>query len=69
MTNRIRRLRMAKKIELPGCLYKRGDRWYWKVQLPGEPRFKIRPMIAITHSEPVPTPSFSYPQWMQSGLL
>lgn len=36
---------MAKNIELPGCLYKRGDRWYWKVQLPGEPRFKIRPMI------------------------
>ena len=36
---------MVKNISLPGCLYKRGDRWYWKVQLPGEPCFKIRPMI------------------------
>jgi len=37
---------MARKKlqELPGCFYQRGDRWYWKVQLPGEDRPKSRPL-------------------------
>jgi len=36
---------MTKKSKLPGCLYSRNGRWYWKIQLPGEPRFKMRPLI------------------------
>jgi integrase len=36
---------MAKKTTLPGCLYQRNGRWYWKVQLPGEPKFKMRPLV------------------------
>ncbi len=30
------------KVTLPGSIYKRGRRWWWKVQLPGEPEVKAR---------------------------
>ncbi|OHB48256.1 MAG: hypothetical protein A2Y10_06380 [Planctomycetes bacterium GWF2_41_51] len=36
---------MTKKNKLPGCLYQRNGRWFWKVQLPGEPHFKMMPLI------------------------
>jgi chromosome segregation ATPase len=36
-----RRLRAT----LPGTVFKRGKRWWWKVQLPGEPREKARSLI------------------------
>lgn len=36
---------MAKKsfkVTLPGSLYQKNDRWWWKVKLPGETRLKAR---------------------------
>jgi len=32
----------AKRGELPGCLYQRNGRWYWKVRLPGESKVRGR---------------------------
>ena len=36
---------MTKKIKLPGCLYPRNGRWFWKIQLPGDDHFKMMPLI------------------------
>ncbi len=30
------------KATLPGSIYKRGRRWWWRVKLPGEPKSKAR---------------------------
>ncbi len=44
---------MAKKqrkrssANLPGSLYQRNGRWWWKVQLPGEEKIKARPLKPI----------------------
>lgn len=41
---------MAKKrskrssVNLPGSLYQRNNRWWWKVQMPGEEKIKARPL-------------------------
>ena len=38
---------MAKKSnsKLPGCIYKKRGRYYWKVKLPGEAEVKARPLV------------------------
>lgn len=36
---------MTKKISLPGCFFQRGERWYWRVKLPGEDKHKTRPLM------------------------
>ncbi len=38
---------MAKKskAKLPGCVYKKRGRYYWKVKLPGEAEVKARPLV------------------------
>jgi DNA polymerase III delta prime subunit len=33
--------------DLPGSLYQRNGRWWWKVQLPGEEKTKARPLKPI----------------------
>jgi hypothetical protein len=33
------------KATLPGTIFKRGRRWWWRVQLPGEPKSKARSLI------------------------
>ena len=39
---------MAKKQDkLPGSLYQRNGRWWWRVKLPGEEIFKARPLIPL----------------------
>ena len=44
---------MAKKrpkhssANLPGSLYQRNRRWWWKVQLPDEEKIKARPLKPI----------------------
>jgi integrase len=39
---------MAKKQDkLPGSLYQRNDRWWWRVKLPGEKDYKARPLIPL----------------------
>ena len=32
---------------LPGSLYQRNGRWWWKVQLPGETKTKARPLKPV----------------------
>jgi len=32
------------KIALPGEFYRRADRWWWRVELPGEDKAKARPL-------------------------
>jgi len=32
--------------DLPGCIYRNGRRWWWKVRLPGEAAAKARPLKA-----------------------
>jgi hypothetical protein len=32
------------KVTFPGRLHKRGTRWWWEVQLPGEDRTRTRPL-------------------------
>ena len=34
-------------VNLPGSLYQRNGRWWWKVQLPGEKKTKARPLKPI----------------------
>jgi hypothetical protein len=36
----------APQIALPGELYQRADRWWWRVKLPGEDKAKARPLKA-----------------------
>ncbi len=38
---------MAKKskAKLPGCIYKKRGRYYWKVKLPGKAEVKARPLV------------------------
>ncbi len=36
-----------KKHNLPGTIYKNGNRYWWKVKLPGEDAVKARPLIPI----------------------
>jgi integrase len=39
---------MAKKQDkLPGSLYQRNSRWWWRVKLPGEETYKARPLIPL----------------------
>jgi integrase len=39
---------MAKKQDkLPGSLYQRNGRWWWRVKLPGEKDYKARPLIQL----------------------
>jgi len=40
---------MAKqsKKKLPGCIYQKRNRYYWKVQLPGETEIKARPLVPV----------------------
>jgi hypothetical protein len=33
------------RATLPGSIFKRGRRWWWKVQLPGETKAKSQPLI------------------------
>ncbi|AQT68052.1 site-specific tyrosine recombinase XerC [Anaerohalosphaera lusitana] len=33
-----------KNHNLPGAIYKNGNRWWWKVQLPGEDKLRSRPL-------------------------
>jgi hypothetical protein len=33
-----------KNRSFPGTLYQRGDRWWWRVKLPGEAKKKARPL-------------------------
>ncbi len=35
------------KHNLPGTIYKNGNRWWWKVKLPGEDKVKARPLKAV----------------------
>jgi hypothetical protein len=34
----------APRVTLPGTLYRRGDRWWWSVKLPGEDKARSRPL-------------------------
>ena len=34
------------RVALPGELYQRADRWWWRVKLPGEDKAKARPLQA-----------------------
>lgn len=36
-----------RNTHLPGSLYQRNRRWWWKVQLPGEDKPKARPLKPI----------------------
>jgi integrase len=36
-----------KRFTLPGCIYKNGNRWWWKVRLPGESETTPRPLIPV----------------------
>jgi len=33
---------------LPGSLYQRNNRWWWKVQLPGETKPAARPLNRVS---------------------
>jgi len=35
------------KHNLPGSIYKNGNRYWWKVKLPGENKIKARPLIPV----------------------
>jgi len=35
---------LPKPKRLPGCIYRNGNRWWWKVRLPGEDRIRARPL-------------------------
>jgi integrase len=35
------------KRKLPGCIYQKRGRYYWKVQLPGETKVKPRPLVPL----------------------
>ncbi|MCD6175385.1 MAG: hypothetical protein J7K65_06425, partial [Planctomycetes bacterium] len=39
--------RKQKTKELPGSLYQRNGRWWWKAQLPGDEKVKARPLKTI----------------------
>jgi integrase len=35
----------TRKTKLPGCIYQKRNRYYWKVKLPGESTVKARPLV------------------------
>ena len=37
---------MAKKSKVPGSIYQRNGRWYWRVKLPNGPKFSVFPLKA-----------------------
>ena len=37
----------ARKSKLPGCIYEKRGRYYWKVKLPGESDAKARPLVPV----------------------
>ncbi len=37
----------ARKSKLPGCIYEKRGRCYWKVKLPGEADSKARPLVTV----------------------
>ncbi len=37
----------SQRSKLPGSIYKNKNRWWWKVQLPGEDRLKARPLKPV----------------------
>lgn len=45
------------RVTLPGKLFRRGDRWWWSVKLPGEDKARSRPLkpkgakVAVSDSE------------------
>ena len=36
-----------RSADLPGTIYLNKNRWWWKVQLPGEDKIKARPLKPI----------------------
>lgn len=38
------------KHDLPGSIYKNGNRWWWKAKLPGEEEIKARPLKSVGSS-------------------
>ena len=37
----------TQKSKLPGCVYQKRGRYYWKVKLPGESNIKARPLVPV----------------------
>ena len=37
----------SRKNKLPGCIYKKRNRYWWKVKLPGEDNTKARPLVPV----------------------
>ena len=42
-----RNQKKQRKNKLPGSLYQRNGRWWWKVQLPGDEKVKARPLKLV----------------------
>ena len=47
MTKRQNKIAKVNKSKLPGTIYLNKNRYWWKVQLPGEEKIKARPLKPI----------------------
>lgn len=42
---------MAKKDKIQGTLHQRNGRWWWRVKLPGDEKYKAIPLKVVGHKQ------------------